>query len=447
MKIGDLFVALGVKVDQEKLNRFNRSLNNIRRDILLVGTAFVGAGVAIDRFVNGTVQGVVALQNLNNQTGLAIDELQKLQQAGQLADLTLTPEAISQSVANLQRNLANISLGQGNIRPFQLLGIDPRTTDAFKVIDQLRDSIKGLDPAIATNLIQELGLSPQFINILKLSRREFEQLSQNTFLGSRQRDLVLQAGTAFTRLRLNMKALKDQAVAKLAPLLIDITERFFKWTKDNGKKVSDAISSIVRAMTLFVTAIARVTNLIGEFIEKLFGVENGIKIIAIALAALGIILIPFKRIFAIGGAILLLLDDIAAWAKGGKSLFGELFDSIASFFGKLRDVFSEIKEFITDTVLFKAIETLTKAFGKGQELDISTTTNNQDTGLFDKFAGDLGQLFGFGAGVLQNLIPSTNTSTVNNVNITNNIDGAQDARISAEEVIGTANAQFNNGGL
>ena len=130
MKIGDLFIALGIKVDQEKIARFTKGINTLKKDIVLMQAAFIGAAFALDRFVDGTVKGTVSLQNLSNQTGLAIEELQRLNQAGQLADLTLSADAISQSVGNLEKNLAAIRLGQGDIAPFQLLGIDPAGKNA-----------------------------------------------------------------------------------------------------------------------------------------------------------------------------------------------------------------------------------------------------------------------------------------------------------------------------
>jgi len=335
MKIGDLFIALGLKVDQAKLARFNKGINNLQRDVITLKAAFIAGAFALDRFVDGTVKGSVSLQNLSNQTGLAIDKLQRLNQVGQLADLTLNADAISQSVGNLERNLAAIRLGQGDIAPFQLLGIDPAGKDAFQVLDQLRESIKGLSPAVATNLIQQLGLTPQFINILKLSRKEFEALSENTFLNKNQRENIIRLGTAITGLRLRFKALKDQAVAKLTPLLIEMVDKFFKWMRDNGDKITDTIAGLARGITLFVQAIGRSVGLLGEFIEKLLGVENGIKIIAVAIAGLlAAVLIGFKRLgrLALFGIIIGFLEDIAVWHKGGESAFGGVYDTIAEGF-------------------------------------------------------------------------------------------------------------------
>ncbi len=354
MKIGDLFVALGIKADQEGLARFNAGINNLKRDIGLVTTAFIGATLAVDRFVDGTIKGTVNLQNFQNQTGIAIEKLQRLQQAGQLADLTLTPDAIAQSVNNLQKSIIDITkLGKGNFRPFQLLGIDPTSGDAFDIIDQIRDRIRGLDPAIATNLIQELGLSPQFINILRLTREEMEKMSENTFLSPRQRNLVLQAGTAMTKLKLTLKALKDQAVAKLAPILTQITEKFFLWVRDNGSKVSDALTSIATAMTSFVEAASTAVGFLSKLLEKFLGFDNGLKIIIAGLGLLAVALLPFSKWLLAISAIVLVLEDIAVFMRGGDSLIGFFVDKAISHFKRLKEVIGDkllsIKNFVIDT--------------------------------------------------------------------------------------------------
>jgi len=465
MKIGDLFIALGLKVDQEKLARFQKGINNLQRDIVTLKAAFIAGAFALDRFVDGTVKGNVSLQNLSNQTGLAIDKLQRLNQVGQLADLTLSADTISQSIGNLERNLAAIRLGQGNIAPFQLLGIDPAGKDAFQILDRLRESIKGLDPATATNLIQQLGLTPQFINILKLSRKEFEALSENTFLNKNQRQNIIRLGTAITGLRLRFKALKDQAVAKLTPLLIEMVEKFFKWMRDNGDKIINTIAGLARGITLFVQAIGRSVGLLGEFIEKLLGVENGIKVITVAVSGLlAAVLIGFRRLgrLILFGVIIGLLEDIAVWHKGGESAFGKVYDVIANGLSKVTDwfkiAFRESKAFFEATI----------SFTNGLMDALKSIQDFFSGGIFEKIddlSSRVGSLFGgaIPAGATQEVlektfsrIPSINPAesaggtsssqnTTNNISVVNNIDGAQSPQVVADEVLSGISAQLNNG--
>lgn len=322
--LGELFIELGVKADTQALKNVQSAVKGLRTNLLLVGAAFTGAIVGLDRFVNSSLKGVVALQNLNQQTGLSIEKLQRFQQAGQLANLSLNADQIAQSIGNVQRNLAEIRLGGGNLAPFQLLGISPLGKDAFQVIEELRGAIQGIDPAIATNLISQLGLSPEFINILRLSRKEFEALSQNTFLNKEQRRNIDELGTSITALKLNFKALKDQAVAKLAPSLNELVQKFFKWLKDNGDRIVNTMSSLARGVAAFASAVGNAFSLTGQFLENIIGLENGIKILAVAFAALSLSFSPFLLGLT---AVILLLDDLAVYRRGGDSVFGDLVKS------------------------------------------------------------------------------------------------------------------------
>ena len=320
--IGDLFIELGVKADTQTINRVGNGIKSLRNNLLLVSAAFTGAVVGIDRFVNSALNGVVALQNLNNQTGLSIEKLQRFQQAGQLSNLALSADQIAQSLGTAQKNLKLLAISRGNIAPFQMLGIDPRgNIDIFDVIDKLRGNIEGIDPSIRTSLISELGLSPDFINILKLSKDEFDALSENEFLSGRQRADIDKVGTSMKALQLRLKALKDQAVAKLAPELDKLVQQFFKWIKDNSAKIIDAITKIARGFAKFAKAIGNAFDLASRFVEKIAGMKNGITALAGAFALLALSISPFLLGLT---AIILLLDDIAVFKAGGKSVIGEL---------------------------------------------------------------------------------------------------------------------------
>jgi hypothetical protein len=319
--IGELFIELGVKADTQQINKVDAGVKSLRSNLLLVSAAFTGAVVALDRFVNSALKGVVSLQNLNAQTGLSIQKLQQFQQAGQLSNLALSADQIAQSIGNVQKNIAAIRIGQGDIAPFQLLGVDVDGQDAFGVIEQLRGAIQGLDPATATNLISQIGLSPDFINLLRLSRKEFELLSENTFLNPKQRADIDKAGTSMKALQLRFKALKDQAVAKIAPELTKLVQQFFKWMKDNGKAIIEVIAGMARGFAKFAQAIGNAFSLVTQFIDGLVGMERGIKILAGAFTILTLSFSPFLAGLA---AIILLLDDIAVFRAGGDSVIGEL---------------------------------------------------------------------------------------------------------------------------
>jgi hypothetical protein len=440
--LGELFISLGIKADEASLKRIDNGIKSLRNGAFALSAAFTGAVYGLNKFVDGSLQGVVALQNLSNQTGLAIEGLQKWQQAGQLSNLAISAEQIAGSIGNVQKNLAQIRMGQGNLAPFQLLGIDVMGQDAFGVLDQLRNSIQGLDSATATNLITQIGLTPDFINLLRLSRKEFEALSENTFLNKKQREEIDKVGTSIKALQLRMGALKDQAVAKIAPLLNDLVQDFFKWLSDNGDKIVNTMSDFAKGFAMFTQAIGNAFSVLTGFLSNITGMESGTKALAIAFGALTLAMRPMLLGFT---ALLLVLDDIAVFQRGGESLIGSFFDVFKN--GELTTQITTIATAIGVLSLALggitgSLKTIKGLGGIGAVLGV-TGLISQAPELGKKFASFLEEKTNIGDFIdklLGNDLASINQrmglNTALNANITNNvtINGIQEPKAVKDEL-------------
>jgi len=440
--LGELFISLGIKADEASLKRIDNGIKSLRNGAFALSAAFTGAVYGLNKFVDGSLQGVVALQNLSNQTGLAIEGLQKWQQAGQLSNLAISAEQIAGSIGNVQKNLAQIRMGQGNLAPFQLLGIDVMGQDAFGVLDQLRNSIQGLDSATATNLITQIGLTPDFINLLRLSRKEFEALSENTFLNKKQREEIDKVGTSIKALQLRMGALKDQAVAKIAPLLNDLVQDFFKWLSDNGDKIVNTMSDFAKGFAMFTQAIGNAFSVLTGFLSNITGMESGTKALAIAFGALTLAMRPMLLGFT---ALLLVLDDIAVFQRGGESLIGSFFDVFKN--GELTTQITTIATAIGVLSLALggitgSLKTIKGLGGIGAVLG-ATGLISQAPELGKKFASFLEEKTNIGDFIdklLGNDLASINQrmglNTALNANITNNvtINGIQEPKAVKDEL-------------
>tara|TARA_R110000851_G_scaffold306239_4_gene464498 strand:- start:2090 stop:3298 length:1209 start_codon:yes stop_codon:yes gene_type:complete len=391
MKLGEFFLSLVVNSDQKELDDFNGGLKNL--DKTLNQLKLVATGFALKAFTDSTIDATVAVQNFNNQTGLMIEGIQRWQSAGVLSDLTLTADAVASSVASLQDNLTQIKLGGGNVSPFQLLGIDVAGKTAFQVLDDIKNAIKGLDSATATNLIQQTGLSPQFINILRLSNEEFDKLSEQTFLNKDQRENVLKLGTSFAKLGLKLVALKDQIVAGVAPALIRITDAF-TW-------VSQGIIGFIS-----------VTTEAGEAINVFKAVILGVFL------AIGVALFPVTTALL---ALVVIFEDLVTWIRGGDSAIGAMIANIKKLGSSILDyVLKPFKE-------VKAI--FDKITGGGEDLKVTNmATGEQENSILQK-------MFGGGKG---------GGSVSANVNNTFNVSSSADAGSVANKVVDMQQNSLNH---
>lgn len=293
--IDELFVALGFKIDDKEVKNFDNNLKSTLQSATRFAAAVTAAVVVVDHMATSLLKNNQAFISFNQQTGLAIGNMQRIAKAGMLANMNITPETVMQSMQAVQSNLAQIRLGQGNIEPYQLLGISPVGKDANQVFDDLRNAIKGLDDMTATNIIQQMGFNPEMITVLRMTNAELEDMN-GLMLSPEQRQAMEQYGMALRKVNMEFSLLKDQALIAIMPALIDFLKGF--------------------------KAIAQVTYDMLDGFGKLLDMIPQLKG-ALAALALGI-LAYFNPVIAAVTALYLLIEDLAVWKAGGKSAIGTL---------------------------------------------------------------------------------------------------------------------------
>jgi len=220
MKVAEIFAKLGFDVDNRPLEAFTDNLKSVARELTITMAAATAALYAIDRFVASFVRGSLAMDNFRRQTGLSVQELQKWQSAASLSNIGMEAEQVTQSIQALQQNMIQITrFGSGNMRPFAILGIDPRNSP-FEVLEQLRQKAKNYDPAIFATLIKEMGLDPQFVNVLKLSNEEFDKFSRIAYRSKETQSSIMKVGSAVKMMKVEFDVWRDNFVAKNEPALM-----------------------------------------------------------------------------------------------------------------------------------------------------------------------------------------------------------------------------------
>lgn len=410
-KIGEFFAELGFNVKDGELKKFNTGIGSFLKKTALLQGAVIASGVAMSRMTNNVAQGVAQLEKFAQNTGLAIDQLEKWQEAGQKIDITLNKENITSSIASLQKNLDEIKFGRGDIGAFQILGIEIGNKDAFQVLEDIRNRIQGLDRTEVRNLVEKMGLDASFVQLLKTSRSEFERLGEQTRLSSSQRGGLLQFGRQVKTLELNLLALKNQIASALAPSLTKFYSSLNKFIKDNSKNIIQGFKVIASVISIasrtIYNAVKQVVSIFKttlNTLQDLLGMKTGLIVFGAVLARLFLplkaIFTPAKIFFALLVAI---LDDIITWKEGGDSLFGGLYDWIADLIDKMKPLYDWIvkikKEWFGGDVL------------TGEVKGGATANEPKETTLTDKlaFAGKNALKWGVGGAAVGSVIPGVGT--------------------------------------
>lgn len=277
--IGEFFVSLFVdsSAGQVSVRDLISKFGDLEAATLAEGAGLVALAAGLGMVADKAMDVAVAFQRFESTTGLSSQELQKWQIVAMQANVSA--ETISSSVSGLQMNLAKIRIGQGNISPFLMLGVTDMR-DAFSVLEQLRSRIKYVNPAMAANLLQQAGISPDMLRVLQLSNVEFARFIQTAR---------------------GMSTVQAQGFLQMRQELVQI-----------GLELRDV--GYAAASTL------------KPFIDDLFmcvqGVHNLHASMPVLAATFAIILTMISPITAAIVGLLLVLDDLAAYSQGRKSLFG-----------------------------------------------------------------------------------------------------------------------------
>jgi hypothetical protein len=319
MNLDKLYVSLGLKTDFRALTTFNKGIKRAGAGIVAVGAASVATGYAMKRFIDSSKSSFVSLQNFTDQTGLAVTQLNKLKNAGKSLSLGLDEDTITSGVLSLEKTLARLRLGQGNFAPFQMLGLDVLGTNAFEVIEQLRERVKGLDDITATVLIEDIGLDANFLRILRLSREEFDKLGKNSFLNNKEAAVLNKLNLNLRKMATEFTNLKNKALVKLAPVFSKLIDDGFKWITQNSDKIIGTIEKIAKGLISVVSGFSSFINFISQS-------KGGLMALGVVAGGLALAFAPITT--AIAG-LLFLLQDIQKWRADGDAMFGSIYEAIS----------------------------------------------------------------------------------------------------------------------
>lgn len=367
MKIGELFAEIGFKTDTSGLQEASTELKGFQTKTLgaIAGvTAFIAAMANLQDMVRG---GSAELKGFGDQTGLAVEKLQLLQNEAKSLDINADPTAIEGSVRAIQDNLSNIAIGQGDTGIFQLLGIDPRNRDAFDVIEQFKAKIPEIKAQFGqnqvTNFGQQLGLDASLVTMLQKSTAESREFAQSLVRTGKNTETLNNLSRSIGDMNASFGLLKDMLVEAIAPAIEVLV-----------KAITVVVKPLINILTVFnemdpvLGAIA--TSLTLAFgagaLASLLGFSAGLRKIMLGLTSIKLLAtslsVVFKRLMVVMFKFILpflILEDLFVFFQGGKSLFGDMLKGLqdvdfSALFDKFKqgflDIFSEIGRYILEAL-------------------------------------------------------------------------------------------------
>ena len=325
--LGELFVELGaignskeVKAFAEAVKKAGKALDDfekkqkknndnsskmaenfgkiIKTAASIVG-ALAGAYWALDRLTESLAKQNQQWLLLANQSNLALSTLQKWQTIGKIVGI----DNVGAQIQSLEQRIFALKLTGEGAKGFQMGGIMP--TNANDVMEQLRRRVKNMDNASASYLLQQMGLDPQLITLLKMGREEWEKyvyIQRQFTLTEKQRKDLEELNRELEVAKIKLQYIKDRIILALMPAFTKLTQLLADSAEGWARliKLLDKVPTAIKVITAAVI---------------------GLKVLS-AHPIIAAITILLGLIIAIGKAIQLLYDDIMHYNNGGGSVLG-----------------------------------------------------------------------------------------------------------------------------
>jgi hypothetical protein len=267
-------------------------------------------------------------------------------------DFGITADSMESGLQHLNIAMARVAQGQGRYlgRTLQSMGISVKTAngqikDMHTFLGDIADKMQGMSTMRQNLLVEQLGLSPEMVRMLRNGREEFERMYQTAAEGlpftADDYKKAEEFEITFRRARASVTILTQQIALKLMPMFQRAMDKFLKWWRENGERVMNRVKWWVNQFAEWgqnvFGFIGRLTGKTGslEAAMKALGVAVGVlvamKIASWAMSAvqafmalmtpMGLVALAIGAIIAI---ILLLIDDYEAWKKGEGSVIGTI---------------------------------------------------------------------------------------------------------------------------
>lgn len=456
--LGELFVELGVFGDVEDLKKaekkiqdfiktndkakkgqddFSKSIKEGMKSFAVIVTAITGAVYALDRLTASLMNSNNAMLDLTRQSDISLSTFQKWDSVGKMFGINNA----AQQIENLNQKLFQLKLTGEGARGFQLAGIMP--TNAEDVMEQLRNRIKGLDNTSASYLLQQMGLDPKMITLLRLTRTEYEELTKEMSkyqLTEEQRQSLAKMNVQLQIANQKLQYLKDRILLKIIPIFIDLKTSFARVTIMLAKfvnwlgKAKSGFALFTRSILTFglIKSLPKVITMFKECSNIFSQIMSKIPVLGSMFKGLGAI---FSRVLLPLTMLYLLLDDIAVFLSGGESVIGD----IVNWGSKIGEQFTEALGKMFGGDFFAGLGDLFATLIKVLEDVLQSLTNLLERilnfftfGLWDKFRDWQGK-DGFLNGASRFLIPTNPQQRLNNISNNKNTNITQTNYIQTEQ--------------
>ena len=293
------------KEAKKSLSLTQKITKTLGKSVALFSAAGIGGALGLKGLTANTRQYVDNLNRINSEFDLPISKIQELESvAKNFKGFNLNAKQVVDDIAGFQKTIDAVKSGYADGTQFNLLGIDLSNQDAFGVLEDIREAFRTTitDKSQQRALLNQLGLSDDYLAILRLTSEEYEQYGKQSLkLNLKNIDKVRLLNNEWKFLTNTVSELKDQAISEFAPSVTKNLEAVNSWVKNNSGSILKFFSTMAKslqtiaeisfsglkiALDSVVTPILNLLNIDKDPAEVLTQVAVGLVAIKLALAGL-----------------------------------------------------------------------------------------------------------------------------------------------------------------
>lgn len=372
MIIDELVTILGLKADPKAAREaglLKSALGGITNIALAVGAALAAAATAVQAYAFRQVEGIAEAKRFADSLDLSYTRLQELEFAARSTGGSA--EDLRGDLERLTKSMSSPIPGEYN-QTLYMLGISARDASgkmrsADEVLLSIADKLAGMSKQRQLQFADRLGLSRTSLRLIQEGRDGIAALSGEArslgvVLDSGTGDQAVRAQRALEGLRAAVAATGTTLAAALLPGLESGVKALGAWIGKNRELIASGLRQFVEGVAGGFGIVADGVGLLVAGIKKLIGpVEflnrhfDATQLIAVAVAGALVALVaaaayaaaPFLAIAAAVGAVVLVVEDLYTYFRGGPSLIGGWVDAFKAAYPNLAQVIGSIGKLIT----------------------------------------------------------------------------------------------------
>jgi len=362
MDVRELITKIGFKTDTSSLNKFEENVNSAKSSILALTAAITAAATAVFVFVESAAKAGDRLDKLRDTVGITTREYQLLEGAANLAGIE--NDEFSKSMQLFSRAIGMARQGMSQyIKQLAILGINIRGSDGqiksnkellLEVADAFQNKLVNSADRAAVSQLFFGRTGGKMINFLEKGRAGISEATKEfgkyAFILN---DKAIKKSQEFRDsqflLESAIKGVKNEIGIGMMPIVQKLINQTLEWIRENRKLIVSGLQEFFKAMIFLAKSLGNMMAIVVSVVKDAVDVWNHlnnafgwtVKILTSLLAlkllaklkmfktlisgGLGLMKFIFSPIGLISAAIvglLLVLDDLAVYLTGGKSLIG-----------------------------------------------------------------------------------------------------------------------------